>query len=131
MGAEKLNFADMQPFEPVLEGEENPPSHDSDSVVKTQHRFASVVYQKPEAALGDQQPGSADWMTIFYGGQVLVFNDLQAEKAKEIMGLATTGSSKIFAGFVKKLGFENQSNVVAENNSQEIKAPQYRRPSTE
>ncbi|KAM1204134.1 hypothetical protein ACFX2J_019863 [Malus domestica] len=62
---------------------------------------------------------------------VLVFNDLHAEKAKEIMGLATTGSSKIFAGFVKKLGFENQLNVVAENNSQEIKAPQYRRPSTE
>ncbi|KAM3000646.1 hypothetical protein FF2_037025 [Malus domestica] len=114
MGAEKLNFADMQPFEPVLEGEENPP-----------------IYQKPEAALGDQQPGSAARMTIFYGGQVLVFNDLQAEKAKEIMGLATTGSSKIFAGFVKKLGFENQSNVVVENNSQEIKAPQYRRPSTE
>ncbi|KAM2527906.1 hypothetical protein TB1_025106 [Malus domestica] len=62
---------------------------------------------------------------------VLVFNDLHDEKAKENMGLATTGSSKIFAGFVKKLGSENQSNVVAENNSQEIKAPQYRKPSTE
>ncbi|KAM1020195.1 hypothetical protein ACFX2I_041495 [Malus domestica] len=122
MGAEKLNFADMQPFEPVLEGEENPPSRPP---------ITKNLLTTMEAAASNPQPGSAARMTIFYGGQVPVFNDLQAEKAKEIMGLATTGSSKIFAGFVKKLGFENQSNVVAENNSQEIKAPQYRRPSTE
>ncbi|KAM1028908.1 hypothetical protein ACFX13_042217 [Malus domestica] len=107
MGAEKLNFADMQPFEPVLEGEENPPSRPP---------ITKNLLTTMEAAASNPVP---------------VFNDLQAEKAKEIMGLATTGSSKIFAGFVKKLGFENQSNVVAENNSQEIKAPQYRRPSTE
>ncbi|KAF8401117.1 hypothetical protein HHK36_014421 [Tetracentron sinense] len=33
-------------------------------------------------------------MTIFYAGQVLVFNDLPANKAKEIMLLASKGSSK-------------------------------------
>ncbi|XP_047307171.1 protein TIFY 10B-like [Impatiens glandulifera] len=30
-------------------------------------------------------------MTIFYGGQVLVFNDIRAEKAMELMSFATTG----------------------------------------
>lgn len=29
-------------------------------------------------------------MTIFYGGQVLVFNDLPTDKAKEVMDLATS-----------------------------------------
>ncbi|GAB4838091.1 hypothetical protein Ancab_027622 [Ancistrocladus abbreviatus] len=33
-------------------------------------------------------------MTIFYGGQVIVFNDFPTAKAKEIMELASHGSSK-------------------------------------
>ncbi|KAH0982311.1 hypothetical protein GBA52_009488 [Prunus armeniaca] len=63
--------------------------------------------KNPEAVLANQ-PGSAQ-MTIFYGGQVLVFNDLQAEKAREIMGLATKGSSKIYSGFANcKKSFTSQ-----------------------
>ncbi|MED6157847.1 hypothetical protein PIB30_027234 [Stylosanthes scabra] len=34
-------------------------------------------------------------LTIFYGGEVLVFDDIEAEKAKEIMCFASKGSSTI------------------------------------
>ncbi|KAM4110711.1 hypothetical protein ACJW30_05G012500 [Castanea mollissima] len=39
-------------------------------------------------------------MTIFYRGQVLSFDDLPAEKAREIITVATKGSSSISSGFV-------------------------------
>ncbi|OIW10859.1 hypothetical protein TanjilG_27805 [Lupinus angustifolius] len=39
--------------------------------------------------------GSSAQMTIFYGGEVIVFDDCPAEKAKEIMSFATKGNSQI------------------------------------
>lgn len=36
----------------------------------------------------------ASQMTIFYGGQVLIFDDIQADKAKDIMSFASTGMSQ-------------------------------------
>lgn len=54
---------------------------------------AAAAVASPVGLVPDQ-PRSAP-MTIFYGGQVLVFSDLSADKAKEIMGLATKGSSVV------------------------------------
>lgn len=47
------------------------------------------VMEKPGQGIpAKQQPENAQ-MTIFYGGQVVVFNDLSCEKAKEIIMLAS------------------------------------------
>lgn len=65
-------------------------------------------------------------MTIFYRGQVLVFDDLPAEKAREIITVATKGSSSISSGFVytpasimekvrSTSPMASESNVVAAN----------------
>ncbi|KAL5783626.1 hypothetical protein ACOSP7_008655 [Xanthoceras sorbifolium] len=50
----------------------------------------SSSLNKPVSAPVDPQ---AAQMTVFYGGQVFVFNDFPADKAKEVMLLASMGSS--------------------------------------
>ncbi|CAH8381365.1 unnamed protein product [Eruca vesicaria subsp. sativa] len=53
-------------------------------------------------------------LTIFYGGQVIVFNDFSAEKAKEVMNLASKGTAHSFTGFTSTLN--NNNNIVPTQN---------------
>ncbi|KAJ0237536.1 Tify domain-containing protein [Hirschfeldia incana] len=47
-------------------------------------------------------------LTIFYGGQVIVFNDFSAEKAKEVIDLASKQTANTFTGFTSNV---NNSNI--------------------
>jgi len=47
---------------------------------------------KDDSSVSKAEPETAQ-MTIFYAGRVIVFNDLPADKAKEVMLLASKGSS--------------------------------------
>ncbi|KAG7592240.1 Tify domain [Arabidopsis thaliana x Arabidopsis arenosa] len=51
-------------------------------------------------------------LTIFYAGQVIVFNDFSAEKAKEVMNLASKGTANSFTGFTSNVNLaKNQTEI--------------------
>lgn len=51
-------------------------------------------------------------LTIFYAGQVIVFNDFSADKAKEIMNLASKGTAN---SFTSNLNNKNIQSVYTPN----------------
>ncbi|KAL3610475.1 hypothetical protein D5086_001495 [Populus alba] len=60
-------------------------------------------------------PGTAQ-MTIFYAGKLTVFNDIPADKAKEIMALATKGSS------ISPNGFPSDPSIIKVNSANSVAA---------
>ena len=53
-----------------------------------------MICVRKSATTATTETETTDQMTIFYAGQVLVFNDLPADKAREVMLLASKGSSQ-------------------------------------
>ncbi|KAF5466352.1 hypothetical protein F2P56_016283 [Juglans regia] len=53
-----------------------------------------------------KEPVTIAQMTIFYAGQILVLNDFPADKAREIVALASKGSSNTSSGFVSASGMD-------------------------
>lgn len=65
----------------------------------------------PNPALGKRGSPEppAGQMTIFYGGQVMVFNDLTADRAKEVMDLASSFESSLKKSKVEALASSSPS----------------------
>ena len=63
-------------------------------------------------------------LTIFYGGQVIVFNDFSAEKAKEVMDLASKGTANTFTGFTSNVNNNIQPGYATNlaNNQTEMRS---------
>ncbi|XP_010477122.1 PREDICTED: protein TIFY 10A [Camelina sativa] len=61
-------------------------------------------------------------LTIFYAGQVIVFNDFSAEKAKEVMNLACKGTANSFTGFTSNLNNNNIQSVAKTTQTSNVVA---------
>ncbi|KAL2348213.1 hypothetical protein Fmac_002213 [Flemingia macrophylla] len=58
------------------------------------HLFVEQIPNMGNFSRGVSNDPSASQMTIFYGGQVIVFDDVQADKANDILSFASTGMSQ-------------------------------------
>ncbi|KAJ4879502.1 Protein TIFY 10A [Raphanus sativus] len=82
-----------------------------EDVLKTTQTISTTRSVKPE-------PQTAP-LTIFYNGEVIVFNDFSAEKAKEVMNLASKRTANSFTGFTSTLNLaKNQTEVRAPTSNQ-------------
>ncbi|CAN6883595.1 unnamed protein product [Brassica oleracea] len=54
-------------------------------------------------------------LTILYNGEVIVFNDFSAEKAKEVMDLASKGTANTFTGFTCTVNLPKSQTEVRTN----------------
>lgn len=64
-------------------------------------------------------------LTIFYGGQVMVFDDFSAEKAKEVIDLANKGRAKSFTGFTAEVNNNKSAytQTLAKNQKEIVSTP--------
>ncbi|XP_022723422.1 protein TIFY 11B-like [Durio zibethinus] len=74
------------------------------------HSFGAFFFKEDTAKTDFRkqalvEPKNAQ-LTIFFGGQVLVYNDFPADKVKEIMDLASQGCSAACGGIVADSGME-------------------------
>jgi len=82
------------------------------------------VTKKVDSSVNKSEPETAQ-MTIFYAGQVIVLNDLPADKAKEIMLLASNGSSHNLGAYASMPVQKpiQPTNLVATNSSTPVQKP--------
>lgn len=80
-------------------------------------RYGGVLFRKPAKV----EPKN-NQMTIFFGGQVAIFNDFSADKFKEIMDLlASHGCSTACSGVVDTVMEKVKSKIVQiESSNHEI-----------
>ncbi|KAG2270689.1 hypothetical protein Bca4012_072901 [Brassica carinata] len=77
------------------------------SKTKIFFKYFCLIYGVP-------QPQTAP-LTILYNGEVIVFNDFSAEKAKEVMDLASKGTANTFTGFTCTVNLPKSQTEVRTN----------------
>lgn len=111
----------------VLPGNSDPPGkqqHKADSDTKTLDVFQRVSKGKTndDSNLSkSSEPGSSQ-LTIFFGGQVLVYNEFPTDKAKEIMEVAKQAKP------VTDINIKTQTNVENNDNKSNMVLPDLNEP---